>query len=71
MEISRQIEPLLLLVIDELSSELHLFASCPFEVCRERIERLADAGDARPYCETSFQIAATTAARSVVTTTLP
>jgi len=43
MEISRQIEPLLLLVIDELSSKLQLFASCPFEVCRERIERLADA----------------------------
>ena len=43
MEIARQVEPLLLLVIDELSGELHLFASCPFEVRRKRIERLADA----------------------------
>jgi hypothetical protein len=42
VQISRQIQPLPLLIIDELGSELRLFAGCPVEVRGEFVEDLAD-----------------------------
>jgi hypothetical protein len=43
VEISCQVEALLLSVINDFSSELHFFARCPSKACREGIKRLADA----------------------------